>query len=263
MSYILDALKKAERERGIAKVPTLSTVHDLRTKPPIRLWAASGIVVLCMAAFIWFLFFGMDTDDAVPPPLAEGAGNIADRASPQHLEAPARADESSFSTSSSGSHAIPDSEHPREIPAIANEAKVKIADRAGQGQDTGKREEIQSDRATTVPSPDELTRDSTLQELSGRQPQQSEIPAPQAEVAKPSTDEAGEASVSLQEAMEAMNMSILSYSDNKAERLVFINGRKYVEGDTIEGNYLLESITPEGVVLSYKGERAMLRLGRN
>lgn len=263
MSYILDALKKAERERGIAKVPTLSTVHDLRSKPPIRLWAASGIVVLCMAAFIWFLFFDMDTNDGVPPPLAEGAGNVANRPSPQKLEAPARADESSFSTSSSKSPAIPGSEYPRETPAFANEAKVEIADRSGQGRDTGEREEIQSDRATRVPSSDELTSDSTLQELAGRQPQQSEMPAPQVEVAKPSTNEAGESLLSLREAMEAMNMSILSYSDNKAERLVFINGRKYVEGDTIEGNYLLESITQEGAVLSYRGERAVLRLGRN
>ena len=30
MSYILDALRKAERERAIAQVPTLMTVHETR-----------------------------------------------------------------------------------------------------------------------------------------------------------------------------------------------------------------------------------------
>ncbi len=58
-----------------------------------------------------------------------------------------------------------------------------------------------------------------------------------------------------------MSMSIHMFSEIKAERLVFINGKKYVEGDLVEGDYLLESITPEGAVLSYKEERATLRPG--
>ncbi len=58
-----------------------------------------------------------------------------------------------------------------------------------------------------------------------------------------------------------MTMSIHFFSENKAERLVFINGKKYIEGDYVEGIYLLESITPEGAVLSYEGERAVLKPG--
>jgi hypothetical protein len=56
-----------------------------------------------------------------------------------------------------------------------------------------------------------------------------------------------------------MSMTVLFYAENKAERLVFINGRRYAEGDLVEGQYLLESITLEGAVLSYEGERALLR----
>jgi hypothetical protein len=41
--------------------------------------------------------------------------------------------------------------------------------------------------------------------------------------------------------------------------MVVIDGRRYVEGDQIEGRYLLESITSEGVVLSHGGARAVLR----
>lgn len=86
---------------------------------------------------------------------------------------------------------------------------------------------------------------------------------PRAGEPEPAVEVSGEKPQSLQEAMDGMTMSILFYSENKAERLVFINGRKYVEGDTIDGRYLLESITPEGAVLSCEGERAILRPERN
>ena len=46
MSYILDALKKAEQERGIAQVPTLSTVHEVAPGPRIRQWIIPGGLVL-------------------------------------------------------------------------------------------------------------------------------------------------------------------------------------------------------------------------
>ena len=41
--------------------------------------------------------------------------------------------------------------------------------------------------------------------------------------------------------------------------MVFINDRKYQEGDYVEGRYLLEKITPEGAVLGYQGERVLLK----
>ena len=65
--------------------------------------------------------------------------------------------------------------------------------------------------------------------------------------------------VTLKEVLNEMTLSILLYDEDKAERMVFINGRKYVEGDLVESAYLLENITLEGAVLSYRGERALLR----
>ena len=43
------------------------------------------------------------------------------------------------------------------------------------------------------------------------------------------------------------------------ERLVYINGKKYVRGDYVDGLYLVESIAPEGVWLRYGGQRQLLR----
>lgn len=45
------------------------------------------------------------------------------------------------------------------------------------------------------------------------------------------------------------------YSDVPAQRMVFINGRRYGEGDTIEGGAVLERITPDGAIVNQHGQR--------
>jgi general secretion pathway protein B len=54
-------------------------------------------------------------------------------------------------------------------------------------------------------------------------------------------------------------LDVLVYSETPAERLVFINGRKYVEGQTVNGEVVVEQITPDGAVLEHQGRRTMLR----
>jgi hypothetical protein len=51
---------------------------------------------------------------------------------------------------------------------------------------------------------------------------------------------------------------MLLHSESAAERLALINGRKYLEGQKIDGTVLVEAITPKGVMLSYEGERYLL-----
>ena len=57
MSYILDALKKAERERQFAKIPTVNTVHRIgwNRRRPIWLWIAGAAVLANAAVLIWLL----------------------------------------------------------------------------------------------------------------------------------------------------------------------------------------------------------------
>src|SRR5215470_5698033 len=57
MSYILDAHKKAERERQFAKIPTVNTVHrrSWDRGRPIWLWIAGAAVLANAAVFIWLL----------------------------------------------------------------------------------------------------------------------------------------------------------------------------------------------------------------
>jgi len=59
--------------------------------------------------------------------------------------------------------------------------------------------------------------------------------------------------------VQKLTLQALVYADLPKQRMVFINGRKYVEGETVEGDLVLEKITEEGAVLSYQGQRTLLR----
>jgi hypothetical protein len=56
-----------------------------------------------------------------------------------------------------------------------------------------------------------------------------------------------------------LKLEVVSYSDTPAQRLVFISGRKYVEGDTTEGGFRIEQIKEDSVILSDAGGRFTLR----
>jgi general secretion pathway protein B len=55
-----------------------------------------------------------------------------------------------------------------------------------------------------------------------------------------------------------LRLDVHVYSERPADRMVFINNRKYVEGQPVEGGLLLQEITPEGAVLTSGGQRIFL-----
>jgi hypothetical protein len=56
-----------------------------------------------------------------------------------------------------------------------------------------------------------------------------------------------------------MTLNVLVYSEARTDRMVYIDGRQYTEGEKVQGRYLVERITPDGAVLSANGERVVLR----
>jgi general secretion pathway protein B len=62
-----------------------------------------------------------------------------------------------------------------------------------------------------------------------------------------------------QEVFANLHLQVHVYSEVPAERRVFINNQKYVEGQRIDANLVIESITSDGVFVSYQGKRVLLR----
>jgi hypothetical protein len=56
-----------------------------------------------------------------------------------------------------------------------------------------------------------------------------------------------------------MRLDVLVYAESAADRLVFINGQKYVEGQRVSDKFVVEGITREGALLTFEGQRYLLR----
>ena len=63
----------------------------------------------------------------------------------------------------------------------------------------------------------------------------------------------------MRETLGSLKLEVLYYSEIPSERIVFINGRKYVEGQTVDGKAMVEQIARDGAVLTYQGQRFLLR----
>ena len=59
--------------------------------------------------------------------------------------------------------------------------------------------------------------------------------------------------------LSKLKLTVHVWAERPAERLVFINGRKYVQGDRIEDKVVLEEITQDGALVSYQGRRSLIR----
>jgi len=59
-------------------------------------------------------------------------------------------------------------------------------------------------------------------------------------------------------ALPELHLDVHVYATNPAERFVFINMRKYKEGNTLQEGPVLEKIRRDGVVLNYQGVRFIL-----
>jgi len=58
----------------------------------------------------------------------------------------------------------------------------------------------------------------------------------------------------------ALKLEVVVYSENPAERAVYINGHRYVEGQSVAGRLVVEKIVRDGVILSGGGQRFRLRM---
>lgn len=248
MSYILDALKKAERERDIRQVPTLMAEHEPAAKGWKRGWYIFGGSALGVAAIVWMVLSWQSATNpptrhlAVEQGLQIAGGMNAQQADPSMPSYKLEAEPASRTGIPVGStpappHAVVPAA-PRSFPASATADNAPLRQMA-----RPKAAETRPDDADSRsnPSPE------TTEKLSAKPP------------ASPPVQTSEEKIESLKEALKSMTLSILLYDENKADRMVFINGRKYVEGDYVEDMYLLESITLDGAYMVYRGERALLR----
>lgn len=248
MSYILDALKKAERERDIAQVPTLMTVHDTRDERPRgRKWTVVIACLACVVLLAWLVAFLRKPDiGQIPSQVANTSdGQSRQLLNPPIIETPITSPMPAAPSGNAGVPRTPVESSKTPLAAIPDlPARKPVMEGIGMSASKQSQQPEASPPVAKIPIQSSPVSQSSTQKITGGlAPSEGPQPAP----------------TSLHEAMAKMTMTILLYSEVKSERMAFINDRKYVEGEYVDGRYLLESISQEGALLSFQGERALLR----
>jgi|SRR5262245_23183783 len=322
MSYILDALKKAERERQFAKIPTVNTVHrsSWDRRRPIWLWIAAAAVLANAALLIWL--FRPDPGRAketppapvasapMTPALPEKPPAVVDRPAAVNqaskpvvtepapstpspsAERPVASDRPVVAPRQPRSEVPPETTPPKRVeakgpdpvpgpPATASApTKPKAAPAPVIPAAPSAMEKAATPSAPAATAPAAQTKPSTPPAPSVSEkpvappapprtaaavPEKPAAPPTATAPAKPAERTGGslpalqDMSAAEQEGMPKMALQVLVYSEVPAERMIFINNQKYVEGQSIEGKVAVESILPDGAILNYQGKRFKLR----
>jgi general secretion pathway protein B len=250
MSFILDALKKSENERQRQVGPSLADVQvsQRRTDKPWWVVAVAALLVLNLGVLLVVLMRDGDAKSSAP------------QAAPANAAAPAAA--AATGPSLAGTQVpLPASASrmPRGNPPVApapNPAVHSLADEAG-GYEPGVAPEAdpQLSSAASVPEGPPMVRPIEAPAVAPAAVQ----PSPQAQPAQ--DQEILPTSTSLMAAGTAlpdMHLDIHVYAPKPADRFVFVNMRKYTEGQALKEGPTLERITPDGAILNQQGLRFLL-----
>jgi len=73
-----------------------------------------------------------------------------------------------------------------------------------------------------------------------------------------SPEQPGAVEPELETGESRLKIDMLVWAADPEKRMVYLNGRKYVEGEVLESGAVVERILEDGVLLVYRGERIRL-----
>jgi len=237
VSFILEALRKSEHERQRQAGPAIAEMPIAR--PASRLPVALGVIGALLAVNLAVLLYFMLRQDA--PELRR------EEAMPAAATTPAAAAPAPLPAAS----AVPPADTGTAlVPAPAARELRPLADVAAQDAPLPPQQE-----PPAAPDPSLLP----------APPAPRDAPAV-ADHAQPATANAGGDNVPRLDTLPAeataglpaLNLDLHIYASNAAQRAVFINGRRYREGESLPDGVEVLEITPEGAVLSHRGQRFLL-----
>lgn len=223
MSYILDALRRADAERERGAVPGLHTQQfgvlpgDEEAPRKSRLLIGTiGLLALALAGVVGWNFFG--ASEPPPKPVVQAPAMPAPMPMPVAVAPPPPV----FAPSPLAS-----------APALALPASaarpVAVARPAPPVRTPARRE--------ATPAAATATATAGLPPPGDRIYTQAELPE------------------AIRRELPKLSYGGGSYSGDKASRLAFLNGQVFHEGDTVAPGLVLRQVRPKGAILVYKGYR--------
>jgi general secretion pathway protein B len=225
MSYILDALRRADSERERGTIPSLHTKAEalidaeddegFGSRPHPLLWAVIGLSVVLAGVLAWQF---MGSSPAEPAPM------------PASIQAPAP---------------VP-TPAPAPVPASVPPPMATIAPPTPQPEPP-----VAMAPARPVPQ-------APVQAAPRKQPTRvaakASAPASAAAPERP-VQTLSELPENIRRELPQITVGGAMYSENAANRMLIINGQVFHEGDKVAGELVLEQIKLKTAVLAYKGYR--------
>jgi len=217
MSYILEALKKADQERTLGSVPDLETPHwGVRRSARNYRWIWIVAALLLVNGVLLAYLLGRGTDDDKPP-------------------APAAAVRSSI---------------PKPV------VPVKPVPGAGTTVVTRPREVIQPRPAPVQPAVETRAATPRPVPESTPPPTPVAVPqAVPARSRKQGVQLWSDLPLEFRASFTLPHIDVHVYADAPARRFILVDLQKYREGDTLESGAVIEEILPQGLQLYYQGTR--------
>lgn len=236
MSYILDALKKAEHERAIGQVPGIGSAHEPALSHAPRRWLWVLLVVLVLNVLLLAVLLWPDrgrSPDSQP---------VAETAVP-----PAAAP-------------VPEPYRPAPVSAQATSVPAGVSERMPAGRPV---------EAAVPPPPVSLRPLPPLPEPAAPDVVETSANvtagAVQGASARPHATAGNDnnnlpvwpqiSGRLLSELNDSLHLDVHVYADDPGERFVLINMRKYHIGQRLQEGPVVDDITPDSVILSFHGQR--------
>jgi general secretion pathway protein B len=245
MSFILDALKKSESDRQRQGGPALFEVRVAppRTRLPTWAIAIALLLVLNLGVVLWMLLRhqGHLTTPPTTATHSPVAASTAPPASAPATSAPMAAGSAppvpmvAVSSVGSGATAPPASTGAPSAPAAAAAAAPSAPSATPSGE-PGSAEDYAPAEDPVAPALGSHVRRGTA----------SGLPLYQELTSTPGT------------ALPQLRLDLHVFAARPEERFVMVNMHKLREGDTLPEGVRLDSITPEGAVMTYNGTRFLL-----
>ncbi|HEX7081143.1 MAG TPA: general secretion pathway protein GspB [Gammaproteobacteria bacterium] len=240
MSFILDALRKSESERQQDARPSITRIPDAVPARPLPRWAIGTIAGLAAAV----LFLAVAWWQGIEP-AADGrtvGGGAASE--PATVRAPLP----------------PPQRKAADEPLPPTSAGLRAASEISPAGGTAPAESRTMREGSGLSSLREAVASAQSPETAAaRSPETTAAPA-EAGDARPAIDPFAPSYYAMAEqlGLPALRLELHGYSDDPAKRFVFINGKRYREGDTLAEGPRIVGIDARGVVLLAGGRQLRL-----
>lgn len=254
MSYILDALRKAERDRNLGRTPSLGDVTAPHARPPSQrpsnrtLGLIALVVVLLICTVALWPRHRATQPSAPPATVAAAPAPPAPVAAPAVAPAPAPAPELSAAPA--------DGTISDEVPADSIDDLMDDAEAPADETGTSDAE------ANPAAPPPAAVAPESIPTVSAPAAQPSEPPAAEEPEAASDVPLLRDMPADYRGAFPQLRVDVHVYDDDPARRWTLINGHKAAEGTTLAEGPTVSRITPEGIVFDFRGRTVLIPLNR-